>query len=143
MIRVVATGTFDLIHPGHEFFLREAKKLGDHLTVIVSRDETVKRVKQRPPIHSEAERLDAIRKLGLADEVALGRLEEDKHATVLDLKPNVVALGYDQAAFTDHLERILKERGLTNVRVVRLPAFKPEEYKSTILRQRLERKGKL
>ncbi|MEI6711388.1 MAG: adenylyltransferase/cytidyltransferase family protein [bacterium] len=38
-------GTFDRFHPGHEYYLREAKKLGDTLITIVARDNTVERIK--------------------------------------------------------------------------------------------------
>ena len=56
MKRVVATGTFDGIHKGHEFFLSEAKKLGDWLGVVIARDATVKQVKGRTPIRNQKQR---------------------------------------------------------------------------------------
>src|SRR5665647_999520 len=50
--RVVATGTFDILHPGHIYYLEESKKLGDELWVIVARDANVKH-KPRPIIPEE------------------------------------------------------------------------------------------
>ena len=140
MKHVVAMGTFDLLHPGHTYYLSEARKLGDRLTVVVSRNETAALVKGRPPIHSEPERVEGIRRLGIADDVILGRLD-DRLQTILGLQPDVVALGYDQRAFTEQLEETLHERGLPAVRVVRIPAFKPDVYKSSILRRRLANDG--
>ena len=52
---VVATGTFDIIHPGHIRFLEEAKKLGDYLIVIVAREKNV-RHKPKPVIPEEQRR---------------------------------------------------------------------------------------
>ena len=49
MIKVLVFGTFDIIHPGHVFFLNQAKKLGDFLCVVVSRDETVNELKREYP----------------------------------------------------------------------------------------------
>ena len=39
--KVLAFGTFDILHNGHSFALKTAKKLGDHLTVILARDATI------------------------------------------------------------------------------------------------------
>ena len=40
MVRVMATGVFDILHLGHLYFLREARKLGDELVVVVATDKT-------------------------------------------------------------------------------------------------------
>ena len=45
MKTVMAFGTFDLMHPGHEYFLRQAKKRGDYLIAVIARDSTVKKLK--------------------------------------------------------------------------------------------------
>lgn len=48
MVRVMATGVFDLIHPGHISYLEQAKALGDELIVIVACDKTVRSKKHEP-----------------------------------------------------------------------------------------------
>ncbi len=70
MKRVVATGTFDILHPGHIYYLEQSRKLGDELTVIVARDANV-RHKPRPII-SEDQRLRIMQSLGVAGPVVLG-----------------------------------------------------------------------
>lgn len=48
MKKVMATGTFDLLHPGHGIYLNEAKKLGGEdakLYVVIARDSTVEKEK--------------------------------------------------------------------------------------------------
>lgn len=133
MKKVMCFGTFDLLHEGHRFYLNEAKKLGDWLVVVVARDETVKEVKKRQPLNDEKARVKSLQQLGIADKVVLGN-PGDKLKVVVDERPDIIALGYDQTFFTDKLKEKLLERGLA-VDVVRLPAFKPDVYKSSLMRK--------
>ena len=132
--KVMCFGTFDLLHEGHKFYLSEAKKLGDFMVVVVARDETVSEVKQQPPLHSEKERVHNLQQLGIADKVVLGN-PGDKLKIVEDERPQVICLGYDQTFFTDRIKEKLEKRGLI-VEVVRLPAYKPEVYKSSLIKRR-------
>jgi len=126
-------GTFDVLHEGHKFYLREARKLGDYLVVVVARDETVRKVKKRKPQHDENERVRSMERLRIADKVILGN-SGDKLNVVEQEKPNILCLGYDQLFFTGKVKERLQQRGLT-VEVARLPAFKPGIYKSSLLRK--------
>ena len=134
MIKVMCFGTFDVLHEGHKFYLSEAKKLGGFLVVVVARDETVSEVKQKPPLHDEKERVRSLQQLGIADKVILGN-PGDKLKVVEDEKPQVICLGYDQTYFTDKIREKLQQRGL-DVEVIRLPAFKPDVYKSSLLKKK-------
>jgi FAD synthetase len=129
MRRALAFGTFDLLHPGHEHFLREARSHGDHLTVIVARDETVRAVKGRPPAQDERERLAAVRALPFVDDARLGELG-DKMRVVRDARPDVICLGYDQRAFTDELTTAFPD-----IPVMRLAPYEPERYKSSKMKR--------
>ena len=135
MKKVMCFGTFDILHAGHKFYLSEAKKLGGFLAVVVARDETVKAVKGRLPLHSESVRVHNLQQLRIADKVILGN-PGDKLKVVQDEKPDVICLGYDQTFFTDDIKQKLLQRGL-DVEVVRLPAFKPEVYKSSLIKKKL------
>jgi cytidyltransferase-like protein len=134
MQKVLVFGTFDIFHEGHRSFLKQAKKYGDFLRVVVARDETVTEVKKIAPQNGEQSRLGEIQKSALADEVVLGSLD-DKYAVVREYKPNVICLGYDQEFFVDKLERKLKEFGLEKTKIVRLESYQPEKYKSSLLRE--------
>ena len=114
--RVVATGTFDIIHPGHITFLEEAKKLGDELIVIVARE---KNVKHKPkPVIPEEQRRRVVEALKPVDKAILGD-KDDIFKPIMELKPDIIVLGYDQHFDESWLEDELKKRGL-NCRVVRI-----------------------
>ncbi|MCD4694128.1 adenylyltransferase/cytidyltransferase family protein, partial [bacterium] len=53
MIKVMCFGTFDNLHLGHLFYLKEAKKFGDYLVVVIARDNNVKKIKGRCPREDE------------------------------------------------------------------------------------------
>ena len=130
---VMAFGTFDYFHAGHENYLRQARSLGDELIVVVARDETVKRVKQRLPQNNEKQRLKEVGSSMYVDKAVLGN-EADKYKVIRKHAPDIIALGYDQFVFTYGLKKlIIKERLKT--KIVRMRPFKPSTFKSSILRQ--------
>jgi len=117
----MATGVFDLLHPGHVSFLREARRLGDELVVVVARDSTAKRFKHIP-ITPESNRLEMVSALKPVDRAVLGN-EGDIYEILGDLRPDVIALGFDQVHNEDRILEECKKRGLARTRVVRLPKF--------------------
>ena len=118
-VKVVATGVFDIIHIGHAHFLNAAKEHGDHLTVIIANDGTVRKMKGEP-ILSDQRRSEVVLQLKPVDEVVIGRTGDMLDIIVEEIKPDVIALGFDQRLFTTkELEVKLSDRGL-NVKVVRL-----------------------
>ena len=128
MAKALAFGTFDVLHPGHLHYLKTASTYGE-LTVIVARDATVLNVKGRPPLKNEAERLRDLQAAGYR--AVLGS-EGDKYAVIAAERPDAICLGYDQTAFTEGLEAACRAIGL-RARIVRIPAFHPERYKSSLL----------
>ncbi|MEM3030156.1 MAG: adenylyltransferase/cytidyltransferase family protein [Candidatus Micrarchaeia archaeon] len=92
---VLTGGVFDILHPGHVFFLEKAKKLGDVLVVVIAADATVRRVKKRQPIHSAKARARIVASLKPVDKVVIGS-PRDKFAVVRRVKPDIIAFGYDQ-----------------------------------------------
>ncbi|BCB95674.1 FAD synthase [Dissulfurispira thermophila] len=127
--KVVCAGTFDHLHKGHIDFLKQAKSLGDELIVIVARDETVKRIKGFLPTHNERLRRNNVEDTGIPDMVVLGNLDTDLFQILEEIKPDVVALGYDQRVSE---EEIIKR--FPDCKVVRLSSFHPEKYKSSYFR---------
>ena len=130
-MRVLVFGTFDRLHPGHQFFLTEAGKRGE-LLVVVARDMTVKKVKGRAPMESEQERLRKVQCTFPQAKVFLGD-ESDHRRPARDLHPDLILLGYDQKLPPGvSLEDLPCSTG-------RLPAYQPEHFKSSKFRE--EEKG--
>ena len=121
MVKVMATGTFDLLHMGHIYYLKEAKKLGDKLAVVVATDSTVRNLKHEP-INPEKIRLNLIKEIKVVDEAYLGR-EDDMYEIVKEIKPDIIALGYDQLHDENNIKSELKKRKIDS-KVVRISEYK-------------------
>jgi len=119
MVRVMATGVFDILHLGHLHYLEESKKLGDELVVVVATDTTVRKRKHEP-ITPEKMRCELVASLKPVDKAVLGREGGDIFEIVKDLRPDIITLGYDQPFDQKNLEKELAKRGL-KVKVVRMP----------------------
>lgn len=126
MKKVIVFGTFDIVHPGHLHMLKEAKEYGDFLIAVVARDLVVCKIKGKEPKNNESIRLDYIQKLGIADKVRLGCLD-DHYQAIAEEEPDIIALGYDQKAFVDNLSDAIHD----HVKIVRLSPYLPELYKSS------------
>ncbi len=92
---VLAGGVFDIIHPGHIHTLNAAKALGDVLIVVVATDSTAVKMKKRQPLHSKEQRQELVNSLIMVDLCLIGQ-EDDIFKTVNLVKPQIIALGYDQ-----------------------------------------------
>lgn len=135
--RVVATGTFDILHPGHLYYLEESKKFGDELHVIVARDENVRH--KPKPVIPEGQRLRMVNALKPVDFARLGDLI-DMYRPIEDINPAVITLGFNQHFDEDRLRQELGDRGLYP-EVVRIGSYAGERFCSSriIVSQVLER----
>jgi len=120
LTRILATGTFDLLHPGHVYFLNKARALGDELYVLVARDSNINH--KPKPIVPEEQRLEMVSALGVVNFALLGS-EKDMFEPLIQIRPDIVALGYDQHFEVNELESELKKRGFST-KVVRIPFSK-------------------
>jgi FAD synthetase len=137
MRRVVATGTFDILHPGHVYYLEESAKLGDELHVIVARDVNVRH--KPKPVVPESQRLKMVQALKPVDHAVLGDLHDMFHP-IVDIRPDVITIGFNQHFDEHRLADALLLRGI-ECGVVRIGPFKGEEFCSSrqIVRQVLAR----
>ncbi len=127
-VRVLATGVFDIMHPGHIFFLEAAKGLGDELIVIVSRDQIARKIKKKP-ILPEEQRLAVVRALKPVDEAMLGD-SEDILKLIPEINPDIIALGFDQDVNEDWLQSELEKIGIST-KIVRIKSKLNGELYST------------
>jgi FAD synthetase len=134
VVRVMATGVFDLLHPGHVYFLTEARKLGDELVVVVARDKTARRLKHEPyvPEHIRREMVEALKPV---DRAVLGSTT-DIYETVVRERPSIIALGYDQVWNEAEVENECARRGVP-VKVVRVGKIPHDELATKRIVERI------
>jgi len=127
---VLAGGVFDIIHPGHIYTLNAAKALGDVLVVVVATDNTSEKMKKRRPLHTQEQRQELVNSLSMVDLCLVGQ-EDDIFKTVNHVRPQIIALGYDQIHqekfITDGCKKINLE-----AKVARLQSPIPESSSSKI-----------
>ena len=110
MVRVMASGVFDIIHTGHISYLEQAKAMGDELYVVVACDETVRK-RKHDPITPENMRLKIVSSLKPVDMAILGNKGSDFYSILETVKPDIIVLGYDQTFDEKELEADLKKKG--------------------------------
>lgn len=135
MKTVLLFGTFDVLHAGHLNVFKQARKLGDKVVVIVGRDVNVKKIKGHSPLNSETDRLELLKHIDLIDEVMLGA-KNNVYELIKKIKPTVIALGYDQQAFTEKLQDKLVAFKL-KTKIVRLKPHRATTKKSSKLKAQL------
>ncbi|MEM0127639.1 MAG: adenylyltransferase/cytidyltransferase family protein [Thermoplasmatales archaeon] len=128
MTRVLATGVFDILHPGHVHYLTESKKLGDELIVVVARDSVAEKMKHLPLI-PENVRVKMVEALKPVDKAILG-LEGNIYDILPVVKPDIVTLGYDQNFDAEEIVREAKKRGI-DLKVVRISQYSETEFNGT------------
>ena len=122
----MASGVFDLLHIGHLYYLKEAKKYGDELIVVVANDETVRKRKHEPIMPAE-ERRKLVEALKPVDKAVIG-YADDYLKIVEEIKPDIIALGYDQ--HFEGLEEELNKRGI-KAKIVRCGRYEDSDLNKT------------
>ena len=122
---VLASGVFDLLHLGHVKFLEDAKKTGGEnakLVVIIARDSTVEKTKGKKPIMSENQRRALVESLKVVDKAVLGYENLDIGEVIENVKPDIIALGYDQADMEKQVRNYV-DKHKVNSKIVRIGKF--------------------
>ncbi|MCX8151029.1 MAG: FAD synthase [Candidatus Bathyarchaeota archaeon] len=131
--RVLASGVFDLLHLGHVKFLEEAKKTGGEnaeLVVIIARDNTVEKMKGAKPVMPENQRRALVEALKVVDEAVLGFEQFDIGQVIEKIKPDVIALGYDQTGMEEQVKKYVEKHKL-KIKVARINKFEQDELDSS------------
>ena len=129
--KVFVFGVFDGFHEGHRNFLAQAKRLGEYLVVVVAHDEAVTQLKGRAPRLSLAERMLDVEKEDSVDEVVEGDAVQGSWEVLKTHQPSVIALGYDQEAMRQELEKN-KDRFRFSVILYTTKAYQPQRYSSRL-----------
>ncbi|QQS22605.1 adenylyltransferase/cytidyltransferase family protein [bacterium] len=136
LTRIMVFGTFDIVHPGHRDFFSQARKLAKKpfLIVSIARDKNVLRIKGRRPSKNQFERRILVQSAPEVDKAVVGGYR-DHIPHILKESPQIIAIGYDQVAYVKGLKTLLASKGL-KVRIVKLKAYKPHLYKTSIISKR-------
>ncbi len=132
MRKVMVFGTFDGIHAGHRAFLREAKNQGDYLIAVVAPDHAATHLKGKRPSLDENSRMEELRREAGVDEVVLGDAELDTWEVLSVHKPQIIALGYDQAALKTALEANSARTG-EHFKLAVMRPYEPHKYHTSLL----------
>jgi|TARA_B110000305_G_scaffold5394_1_gene5255 FAD synthetase len=116
----MAVGVFDLLHAGHLHYLEQAKALGDHLTVVVAHDDTVRKRKHEP-VTGQDLRCRMVEGLKPVDDSIIGNPPNVPIFDILPIvNPDIIALGYDQIHAVEKIKSKLSELGLNSIEVTRV-----------------------
>lgn len=138
--KVMVFGSFDVLHDGHRYVFSQAKNVGRKLIVVVARDDRYEEIRKTKPLHNERERVAVVGDEPAVDEAIIGDAT-DVFRPIRQKRPDCIMLGYDQELFTDNLREKLDEAGLDKTIIIRLPAFRPDELKSSILKNSMRAHG--
>jgi FAD synthetase len=131
---VLASGAFDLLHLGHVKYLEEAKKAGgkgSKLIVIVATDSTVEKSKGRKPVMPEEQRRALVESLKVVDKAILGHEVFDMSKVIDEIKPDVIALGYDQENIEAKVRMTVADKDW-GIKVVRIRKFGKTDLNSSL-----------
>jgi len=120
MTRVMAQGTFDILHPGHVHYLSESAALGEELFVVIARDSRV--AVRKDVFLDEESRRRVVDAIEIVDTACLGS-EDDLFASVAEIDPDVITLGHDQGYDDAELEADLEAAGFPGIDVVRIDSY--------------------
>ncbi len=115
MTTVMAQGVFDILHPGHLYYLEKSAELGKRLVVVIARDSRV----DKDIYFDEDERRKMVDALEMVDEAVLGSKGEI-YSTVEEIDPDVITLGHDQGHGEDEVEGMAEKATGHPVEVVRI-----------------------
>jgi len=125
-------GVFDGIHKGHSHFFKEAKELGDYLIAVVAPDEVVKDLKGKAPQNILAERIAHVEAADGVDKAVVGDIEKGSWNIVKKMRPDVIAVGYDQKVLRKNLENSVDEFNWF-LEIETISPYEPEKYHSSLL----------
>lgn len=132
MVKVITYGTYDLLHHGHIRLLERAKALGDYLIVGITSDDYDMTRGKINSVQSLAERIDAIRATGIADEIIVEEYEGQKIDDIKRLNVDIFTVGSDWVGKFDYLNEYCKVVYLDRTKGVSSSELRGEERKLKI-----------
>lgn len=139
MKKVIVFGVFDQLHPGHRSFLGQAAELGDELVVAVARDSIVQELKNKIPTESERVRLSRVRDVQGVTQAILGDDCLGSWNIIIEHKPDIVCLGYDQERLRKDLEDCMDKGLLPRMNLAIASGYESERLHTSLLTNEIKR----
>ncbi|MFA5954504.1 MAG: adenylyltransferase/cytidyltransferase family protein [Patescibacteria group bacterium] len=130
--KVLIFGTFDLLHPGHLSFLKEAGDIGS-VVVALTPDALLVTYKGRPAVNPYAVRKRRLERLTWVQEVVSADAIPNTYSILMRVKPEVILLGYDQGHLAKQLTTRIREYHLKIDIVIARP-YRASIYRSSLFR---------
>lgn len=130
---VLLFGSFDILHPGHDYLIHSSQKYGK-LTVSLAHDKTIEKIKGQEPVHNVKKRIKNLQEKYPNITVIKGDKEIGSWSALKKYQPEIIVVGYDQNILKTALTEIQPHHNFT---IIQLGAFVPEQYKSSLLRKKL------
>ena len=127
-------GVFDGLHSGHRHFLKEAKKYGNKLIVVVAPDKVVSSLKKRRARKGERARREAVSRIPGVYKAVLGDKAQGSYTVVKRYRPDVICLGYDQDWLKNDLEEKIFKKLLLLIRLIQLAPHRPHELHTSLIK---------
>ncbi len=128
MKKVITYGTYDLLHYGHIRLLERAKALGDYLIVAVTSDDYDKSRGKINVKQSLIERVEAVRKTGLADEIIVEEYEGQKIDDIKKFDIDIFTVGSDWKGVFDYLSEYCEVVYLDRTEGISSSELRKSEY---------------
>jgi glycerol-3-phosphate cytidylyltransferase len=138
-MRLYTGGTFDLFHAGHANFLKHCRKLADEVVVCLNTDEFVEEFKGKRPIIPYEQRESVLLSCKYVDKVIKNIGGKDSKPTILQVVPDIIAIGDDWAK-KDYFEQMQFTREWLesmNITLVYIPCVNKEVLSSSVIKTRL------
>ncbi|MBI2055323.1 MAG: adenylyltransferase/cytidyltransferase family protein [Candidatus Sungbacteria bacterium] len=131
--KIMVFGAFDRLHPGHLAFLKQAKKIGKKLIVVVACDSAVLELKRKNPAQKQKQRIASLRKLKYVSQVILGDKNQGSYGVIKKHKPQAIGLGYDQRRLMRDLRERMRLGQVPKIKLIRLKAYRHRRYHTSRL----------
>lgn len=131
MKKVLLFGSFDILHPGHDYLITEAQKYGN-LIIVLAQDSIITSIKGQKPQYNLEQRTSNLQKKYPEINIETGDMKLGSWSAIKKYQPEIIITGYDQTHLKSELEKI---KNVYNFEIISLNSFHPEKFKSSLLRK--------
>lgn len=131
-------GTYDIFHFGHVNFLKKCSKISDKVVVALNTDEFIHKFKGAPPIMNFEERKRSLLECQYVDEVVPNLCGQDSKPTILEVNPNIIAVGSDWASKNYYKQMSFTEEWLEENDIILVYLSYTEMISTTEIKNRIK-----